>query len=401
MTQDALQARIARLERIIEISRSLNSTLSLRPLLHKIIEAAQALTNTEASSVLLLDRKTGELHFEAATGARSREIVSVVVPMDSSVAGWVVQHGQPLIIEDAHSDPRFYQRIEEEICFETHSLIAVPLAAKGKLIGVLEAVNKHGGEPFSEEDLETLVILADQAAVAIENAVLFQQSDLVAEIAHEMRTPLTSIVGYAEMIQREDVSGQDQQAFARTIQREAARLSRMTSAFLDLARLESGRAFLNRERISLETIVEDTVGLLRPQAEKKHIALRSQLPQELPPLTGDWQRLQQAMINLVGNAVKYCGPGGQVTVTAQVSGQEMVVCVADTGPGIPKEEQEYLFQKFYRLPHTEDLVEGTGLGLAITRRIVEAHGGRIWVESEEGKGAAFHLTLPLEEMEQH
>jgi len=394
---EALEARIARLERIIEISRSLNSTLSLRPLLQQILEAARELTNTEATSIMLLDRKTGELHFEAATGMRSHEIRSVVVPMESSIAGWVVQHGQPLIVHDAHDDPRLYRQIEDEIGFETRSLIAAPLAVRGRLIGVLEAVNKQDGESFSEEDLEILVVLADQAAVAIENAVLFQQSDLVAEMVHEMRTPLTSIIGYAEMLQRDDISEEDRRDFAHTIQREAARLSRMASDFLELARLESGRAFLNREEVSLESVVEDTMALLRPQAEQKGLVLQAQVEEGLPPVNADRQRLHQVLVNLVGNAVKYCRQGDRITISARVAGAEAVICVTDTGPGIPQEAQERLFERFYRLPHAEEQAEGAGLGLAITRKIVEAHGGRIWVESEEGGGATFCLTLPLGE----
>ncbi len=394
MTRDIQEARIRRLERIIELTRSLNSTLSLHPLLQKIIRAARELTHTEASSIMLIDRTTGELRFEAATGERSQEVASVVVPMDHSVAGWVAQHGEPLVIDDAHSDPRFYHQIEEEIGFETRSLLAVPMTTKGEVTGVLEVVNKRGDATFSEEDLETLGVLADQAAVAIENAVLFQQSDLVAEIVHEMRTPLTSIVGYAEMIEREDVPAETRQSFAQTIQREAQRLNQLTCDFLDLARLESGRAFVAQEKIYLEHVIRESVNLLRPQAEKKDIAIQVELPEDLPPVIGDGQRIHQALINLIGNAVKYCRPGDRVTVTAAVDEDEITLGVVDTGPGIPVKIQDRLFDKFYRAAQTEDAVEGTGLGLAITREVVESHGGRIWVESDEGQGAAFYLTLP-------
>ncbi len=395
MNSSALETRIARLERIIEISRSLNSTLSLRPLLQQIVHAAQELTNTEASSIMLVDRKTGELHFEAATGIRSHEIRSTVVPMEGSIAGWVVQHDQPVVIADAQSDPRFYRQIDKQIAFKTRSLIAVPMAVRGRVIGVLEAVNKWDGEPFTEEDVETLSILADQAAVAIENAVLFQQSDLVAEMVHEMRTPLTSIAGYAEMIQRPDVSVEQQREFARTIRQEALRLSQMTNNFLELARLESGRAFLAQEEVKLERMIEEAIGVLRPQAEKKRISLQVASCGYIPPIVGDESRLKQTLINLLDNAIKYCRAGDRVTVTTRVTPQEVILGVVDTGPGIPKEAQEHLFEKFYRLPTAEETAQGTGLGLAISRQIVEAHGGRIWVESDVGKGAAFYFSLPI------
>lgn len=388
------EARVRRLERIIEISRSLNSTLRLQLLLERIIDAARELTDTEASSIMLLDRKTGRLHFEAATGRRSQEIRSVVVPMEDSLAGWVVKHSKPLVINDVRDDSRFYGQVDEEVGFDTRSLIATPLKVKGRTIGVLEVVNKRSRDLFSEEDLETLVILADQAAVAIENAVLFQQSDLVAEMVHEMRTPLTSMTGYAVMIQRTDVSEEQRKDFARTIQREAGRLNRLTDDFLELARLESGRAFLKRELTSLEPVVAHAVNLLLPKAQEKRIALSSEPLDDLPAVSVDKQRLGQALVNLVGNAVKYCGEGDRVTVSAQVTEDKVVICVADTGPGIPQEAQEHLFQKFYRIPQTREQAKGTGLGLAITRHIAEAHGGRVWVESEEGDGAAFYLAIP-------
>ncbi|HIE37465.1 MAG TPA: GAF domain-containing sensor histidine kinase [Anaerolineales bacterium] len=389
------EERIARLERIIEISRSLNSTLSLRPLLHQIVNAARELTNTEASSIMLVDRKTGELHFEAATGLRSHEIRSVVVPMEGSVAGWVVQNDQPVVVPNAHSDPRFYRQIEEAISFKTRSLIAVPMAVRGKVIGVLEAVNKWGEQPFTEEDVETLVILADQAAVAIENAVLFQQSDLVAEMVHEMRTPLTSIAGYAEMVRREDIPPEQREAFARTIQQEALRLSQMADNFLELARLESGRAFLAQEPVQLDAVIEEALTVLKPQAEKKQISLQVATPGYLPTIIGDPPRIKRTLINLLDNAIKYGRPGDRVTVTARVGQHEVTIGVVDTGPGIPPEAQEKLFEKFYRLPAMEEEAQGTGLGLAISRQIVEAHGGKIWVQSELGRGATFYFTLPL------
>lgn len=395
MNASAVESRIARLERIIEISRSLNSTLSLRPLLYQIVNAARELTHTEASSIMLVDRKTGELHFEAATGVRSHEIRSVVVPMEGSVAGWVVQNDQAVIIPDAPSDPRFFRQMDERIAFETRSLIAVPMAVRGKVIGVLEAVNKLGGEAFTEEDVQTLIVLAEQAAVAIENAILFQQSDLVAEMVHEMRTPLTSIAGYADMILREGVSTQQRETFAKTIKQEALRLSQMADSFLELARLESGRASLAREEIALVELIQEALAVLKPQAEKKRILLQAATPGYLPPVIGDPQRLKQTLINLLDNAVKYCRPGDRVTVTAHTGQQEIRIGVVDTGPGIPQEAQKQLFQKFYRLPATENDTQGSGLGLAISQQIIEAHGGKIWVESQEGQGSAFYFTLPI------
>ncbi len=390
------EERIGRLQCIIEISRLLNSTLSLRPLLSEIVRVVCDLTDAETGSILLVDRRTGELRFEATTHPDGHAIYQMAVPMES-IAGWVFRHNEPVIVSDAREDPRFYAQVDRATGVETRSLIAVPMAVRGKVIGVLEVINRRNGGAFTPDDLETLRILADQAAIAVENAVLFEQSDLVAEIVHEMRTPLGVIAAYADLIAREATSPQDRQEFARLIQQEALRLSRMAGEFLDLARLESGRVFLAREPVNLTEIVESVLAALRPQAEERGIHLEAAIHPDLPTVTGDAGRIRQALLNLVANAVKYCRPGDRVTVQADPGDGEVRVGVVDTGPGIPPDLQERLFEKFVRLPIGEQQAEGSGLGLAICRRIVEAHGGRIWVESEEGQGAAFYFTLPVEQ----
>ncbi|MBE9508340.1 MAG: GAF domain-containing sensor histidine kinase [Chloroflexi bacterium] len=387
------EGRMARLERLIEINRSLNSTLSLRPLLNRIVVAAQELTQTEATSILLLDRGSGQLYFEAATNLPG--VHSIVVPMEDSVAGWVVQTGKPLVVPDARKDPRFYRQADEQSSFTTRSILATPLIARDKVIGVLEAVNKEGGDEFTDEDVELLVVLSGQAAVAVQNALLFQQSDLVAEIVHEMRTPLMSIGGYAELMQKPGATTSQCSQFAEIIRGEVERLNGLASDFLDLARLESGRASLAREPVDLSTVIQMTVSVLMPQAEAKKVGVSVDVPTDLPPVVGDAQRLHQAMLNLLGNAIKYCHSGDNVTVTARSEEDNLVVVVSDTGPGIPAEALPHVFERFYRV--TEGQVSGTGLGLTITQRIVEAHGGEITVSSEEGRGATFIFTLPVED----
>ncbi len=388
------EERVARLQRIIEINRLLNSTLSLRLLLLEIVRAVCDLTDAEAGSILLADRRTGELRFEATTHPDGHTIYQMAVPMES-IAGWVFQQNEPVIVSDAREDPRFYAQVDQKTGVETRSLIAVPMAVRGKVIGVLEVINRRDGGAFTDDDLEMLRILADQAAIAVENAILFEQFDLVAEIVHEMRTPLGVIAAYADLITRETTSPQDRNQFARLIQQEALRLSRMAGEFLDLARLESGRVFLAQEPVNLIEVAESVLASLRPQAEERMIALEAAISPDLPIVTGDSGRIRQALLNLVSNAIKYCRPGDRVTIRGHVRDREVVLAVADTGPGIPRDLQEQLFEKFVRLPIGEQGAEGSGLGLAISRRIVEAHGGRIWVESEEGQGASFYFTLPI------
>jgi signal transduction histidine kinase len=385
---------VARLEWLIEISRSLNSTLSLRPLLTRIVTAAQELTDSEAVSILLLDRKSGELYFEAATNLSG--IRSIVVPMEGSVAGEVALTGEPLVVHDVSEDTRFYREADEQSSFSTRSLLAVPMVVRGNVIGVLEAVNKLEGAKFSDEDIEMLTVLGDQAAVAVQNALLFQQSDLVAEIVHEIRTPLVSIMGYADLMQRSGATLSQCQQFAGVIQGEADRLNALASSYLDLAKLESGRAALDQEAVDLNTVTRMALGVLAPQADAKQIGLTVAIPGNLPPVTGDAQRLHQVVLNLVGNAIKYCSPGDNVTITATSAEDVISVGVSDTGPGIPADALPHLFERFYRVPGSESKAGGTGLGLTISKQIVEAHGGHIDVSSQEGHGTTFTFTLPVE-----
>jgi signal transduction histidine kinase len=397
LQQTQVEKRAARLERLIEISRSLNLTLSLRPLLQRIVVAAQELTETEACSILLVDRKSGQLYFEAATNLPG--VRSIVVPMEGSVAGWVVQTGDPLVVSDATKDPRCYRKADEQSTITTRSILAVPLVARGNVIGVLEAINKKDKAEFTEEDTELLTVLGGQAAVAVQNALLFQQSDLIAEIVHEMRTPLTSIVAYADLMQRPNATLFQCAQFAGIVQSEAERISEMTNNFLDLARLESGRASLAQDPVDLSTVIHMAVNVLRPQADAKQIALLVEIADVLPSIKGDAQRFHQVMLNLLSNAVKYCRQGDNIMVTARAEEDYLTVSVADTGPGISADALPYIFERFYRVPGTENRALGTGLGLTITRQIIEAHGGQIHVNSEEGHGTTFTFTLPVQSVQ--
>ena len=387
--------RIVRLEQLIEISRSLNSTLSLRPLLQRIVVAGKDLTDSEDCSILLVDRRSGELYFEAATNLLG--VHSIVVPMEGSVAGWVVQTGKPLVVPDARNDPRFdfSSKADEQSSITTRSILAVPLITRENVIGVLEAINKRDGADFSEEDVELLTVLGDQAAVAVQNALLFQQSDLIAEIVHEMRTPLNSVVAYADLMQRPAATLDQRLQFASIIQHEAERISEMTNNFLDLARLQSGRASLAHDPVDLNTVIHMAVNVLKPQADTKQIVLSVDAPADQPSILGDAQRLHQVLLNLLSNAIKYCNSGDHVTVSARYDEDKATVRVADTGPGIPADALPSIFERFYRVPGSEKQAVGTGLGLAIAQQIIEAHGGEISVSSEEGHGTTFMFTLPV------
>lgn len=384
----------AQLQRLLEISTTLSSTLDLQALLRLVIEVATELTNTEVGSILLVDKKTGELHFAAATGAAAVS-QNVIVPMEGSIAGWIVRNGQPLIIDDVQLDRRFFRGVDRSTNFLTRTMLGVPLATKGEVIGALEAINKREETPYTEQDVAVMQALASQAAVAIENARLFQQSDVIAEIMHELKTPLMAVTAASDLLNRPELPDDKRGELVRMIRQEAARLAKMTQEYLDLARLESGRARIYLEPVDLLALVEDVVCLQQPQATGRNVTIRTRLPAEKPPVLGDSGRLKQVLLNLVSNAIKYNVEGGRIILELLVREGEVRLAIIDTGKGIAPENLERLFERFYRVPDSEGYSEGTGLGLSIARKILEEHGGRIQVESEVGRGTTFTCVLPL------
>jgi signal transduction histidine kinase len=318
----------------------------------------------------------------------------LVVPVEGSIAGWIVTNRKPIIIHETQKDPRHFGQVGKVTNVTTTSLLGVPLIAKEKVVGALEAINKLEGE-FTAEDQEILMDLGAQAAIAIENARLFQQSDLIAEMVHELRTPLSSLRTAVHLLLRKDVSTEQHGRVVEIINSETTRLIDMTTAFLDLARLESGRTPFQAERFNPGPLIEECTIVTRPRAEEHDLLLSFEIPDDLPELTGDRDKIKQVILNLLSNAVNYNLPGGEITVAAAARDGEMVIAVKDTGQGIRQADIAHLFDKFYRAQPTEKSAQGTGLGLAICKKIVEAHNGHIEVESKVGVGTTFILHLPL------
>lgn len=380
-------------ERLLEISTLLSSTLNLQQLLQLVIQAATELTDTEVASILLLDSANNELYFAAASGVTLSEMITV--PLEGSIAGWIVRHGKPLILDDVQTDDRHYSVIDDTTQYITRTMLGVPLVTKQQVIGALEVINKQEGVAYTKRDVALLQALASQAAVAIENARLFQQNDLVAEIMHELKTPLMALTAASELLQRDDLAKETQGSLVETIQQETNRLTRMTQQFLDLARLESGRVRMARKPFDLLAVVNETAQAQRPQALAKKITLECSLPATAPVLIGDRDRIKQALFNLVSNGIKYNQEeGGRLAIQVAPQGKEVQISVSNTGPGIAPENLEQIFARFYRQPDNAGFTEGDGLGLYITRKIIEEHGGRIYVESEQDEETTFHIILP-------
>jgi len=383
-----------RMERVMELSRTLASTLDLGKLLREIIRAAAELTDTEAASIMLFDPISGDLRFEATTNEGSANLEGIIIPVEGSIAGWIVTHTEPLVVPDVSRDGRWSQVVDKKTAFVTRSILGVPLVTRDRTIGALEALNKRAGL-FTDDDADILQTLAAQAAVAIVNARLFQQSDQIAEMVHELRTPLNSLMATTALLLRPELPEPKRADIVKMMQRETARLATMTTDFLDLARLESGRMRFVREIFDMPELINECVDVVHPQANTRGVTMQVHLDAEIPQIESDRGKLKQVLLNLLTNAIKYNRENGTITVRALTLGNKCRVNVKDTGRGIPKDAMAHMFEKFFRVAKTEDSATGTGLGLPIARKIVEALGGEMGVESIEEVGSIFHFTVPL------
>jgi two-component system, OmpR family, phosphate regulon sensor histidine kinase PhoR len=239
-----------------------------------------------------------------------------------------------------------------------------------------------------------MTTLGAQAAVAINNAQLFQQSDLISEMVHELRTPLTSIVAYSELLLRREIPPVQARSFVETIYQEALSLSIMTNGFLELSRLQSGRIRMDMINFNLSDLVREVLQLLHPQIDERGLTLSATLPNQDAFVTADRERIRQVLVNLTSNAIKYNRDAGAVNLLVEpLDAQHVRVSVSDTGRGIPEKDQTRIFEKFFRVADAEGYATGTGLGLSIVKEIVEAHGGMIEVQSQVDVGTTFSFFL--------
>jgi len=411
MAQGAASRKVQQLQRLLEISRTLASTLELPTLLHSIVTVACELTESEAASILLYDPSAGELRFETGTSPQPDSLNKVSVPLDSSVAGRVFSKARPVVIQDAASDPRIYRQVDMSLGFKTRSILGVPLLVRQESIGVIEAVNKVGGRHYTEDDLAILETLASQAAVAIENARLLtrlqdanaellrldkMKSDFIAIASHELRTPLGLILGHStflkELLPAEHAEQMD------VIVRSATRLKSIVEDFSTISHKDSGQSRVRRAPFSIGQLVQDVTHRFQDTAAEKKIELGYDVPpDDALYVEGDRDKIDIVLTNLIRNALTFTDPGGQVGIKAEAIPGFVKVFVVDTGIGIPADQLERVFDRFYQVEsHLTRRHGGMGLGLSIAKSMIEMHNGQIWCESKEGTGSLFCFMLPID-----
>jgi signal transduction histidine kinase len=397
------------LDRLLEVIRLLGTSSNLETFLDTLISAAVELTGCEVASILEVDEDGDQLRFTAAPWFHRDLLKGVKVPLNNSLAGWVFQNGQALVIADVTKDPRHFKGVDLAARFTTRSMMAVPIIYHEQKFGVLEVVNKSGQANYTEQDQLILETLASQAAMAIQNLHLGNKiklsqdqitqldrmkSTFIGIASHELRTPLGLILGYATFLR--EVIQPDYRPQLDIIHRNAMRLKEIIDNLANMDNLQRGVASVRSHQVSITRLIEEVVDSFQQEANHKRLTLRFDPPSNDLTVEGDSPKISIALSNVVNNAITFTNPGGHINVIAESIPGHVKVSVIDDGIGIPADDLPHIFERFYQVEsHLTRKHGGMGLGLSVSKVMVEMHGGRIWAESVEGKGSNFTFLLPL------
>ncbi len=496
----SLEQRVNEMDTLVNLSRSITASLDLDSVLTSVVTAAVELTGAEEGHLLLPDETTKELYMRAERNYTDGLARTFRLPVNDSLAGQVMETGLP--ISFSQDEPN-----KIKTSYLVYSLIYVPLSTNGRVTGVMGVDNRNAKRPFTKHHELLMMVLADFASIAIQNAKLYTETeneraklettlaniqdgiilldnqkrillinpaaknifglglanftntpvleaipdidfiglldsitddplkfheiafedgrffstqytpiasigavitledvthrkvldqvkiDFIHTISHDLRSPLTAIMGYIELLDRVGPLNDQQKEFVKHVQNNAHSITELVNDLLDLGRIEAGFD-TRRDDVSIGTILRYTLDNLERQIKDKHQEILIDIDQDLPILRGNPLRLRQVIDNLLVNAIKYTPEKGKIKVSLKSDATKLIFEVADTGIGISAVEQHHIFEKFYRASNAPKGSAGTGLGLAIVKSIVENHGGRIWVESVLGRGSKFTVVLP-------
>jgi len=408
-----LARSVEELKALGKVSQAVSSTLDLQKVLFTIVVHAVELSGTESGAIYEFDEKTDQFQLRATHRMRE-ELIHALRGAGGKLGETAV--GRAGIKREAVQVPDILQEaaypLRDIIVREGfRALLAVPILREDRLIGGLIVRRKVAGE-FPQQVVDLLQTFATQSALAIQNARLFREleekgreleivnkhkSEFLANMSHELRTPLNAILGYTELILDKiygEVPEKIQEVLGR-LEKNGSHLLNLINDVLDLSKIEAGRLSLSLSEYSMAEVVQTVFTSIEALAAEKKLELKMIVPKDLTTGKGDEQRLAQVLLNLLGNAIKFTEQG-KVSVEMTVSDEKFLVSVSDTGPGLSETEQKRIFEEFQQADSSSTRKKGgTGLGLSIAKRIIEMHGGRIWVESTLGKGSTFRFTLPV------
>jgi signal transduction histidine kinase len=311
----------------------------------------------------------------------------------------IMNAGEPALVGAASA---LYEYLTGERDGAGRTMVLMPLVSRGQSIGIAAAISAPA-KPFTSDDLPLFAELARRASLAIDNARLYLDSqqavrareEVLAIVSHDLRNPLSAVTLGGTLLKMSDALGEEDREQVETIEASARRMSRLIEDLLDVTRLEGGKRLpIDPSPVTPAELLGEAEELFRAQAAVGAVAMTYELDPDMPPVRADRHRVMQVLSNLIGNSMKFTPAGGRISVRAKLVGDEVLFSTSDTGPGIPKEHLGHIFNPYWQAKRAERL--GAGLGLPIAKGIVEAHGGRIWVESELGRGTDFYFTLPVD-----
>jgi signal transduction histidine kinase len=399
------------------VGQAVSSTLDLQTVLSTIVGHAVQLSGTDGGVIYEYDEAAKEFHLRASHRMEAEVIEALrasPIRLGEGATGQAVMTRAPVQVSDILEEREYTAtRVRPMLTrLGYRSLLSVPLLREQQIMGGLTVWRRQSGE-FAPEVVNLLQTFATQSALAIHNARLFREiqekghqlelaskykSQFLASMSHELRTPMNAVLGYTRMLlmnvygelpeKVRDVHGR--------IDKSGRHLLGLINDVLDFSKIEAGQLTLTLNPYSIKDLIQSVVTSTQSLATEKNLVLKVTVPPELPAASGDERRISQVLLNLVGNAIKFTD-SGEIRVEVTAADGTFVVSVSDTGSGIAKTDQENIFEEFRQAEGSTNAQKkgGTGLGLAIAKKIVELHGGKIWVESEVGKGSKFTFTLPL------
>jgi signal transduction histidine kinase len=417
-----LEARTGELTRSVdqltalgEISQAVSSTLDVETVLQTIVSRASQLAGADGCAIYEYDDATEAFHIRATHNLDPVLVETLrAAPLrkGEGAMGRAAETREPTQVADIAAPGAYQSHIRDTLLVAGYrALLSVPLLREGEIIGSL-SLNRHTPGEFPPEAVEVLKTFATQSALAIQNARLFREiadksrqleaasrhkSEFLANMSHELRTPLNAIIGFSEVLAEKmfgDVNLK-QAEYLQDILESGRHLLSLINDILDLSKIEAGHMELEAADFDLPSAIDNALTLVRERATRRGITLGSTIDERLGLIRGDERKVKQVLLNLLSNALKFTPEGGRIDVGGRLDGEVAEVSVADTGVGIAPADQEAVFEEFRQVGAAERKAEGTGLGLALSRKFVELHGGKIWVQSEVGHGSTFTFTLPV------
>jgi signal transduction histidine kinase len=428
----ALETKVKEFTILHQIAQTGTEMLALEQVLNNALDRVMRLMEIESGAILLANEQKEEVS-AVAHGELSARFVDKLkkLPSSHSITGRMILSGMPVVIEDTAKYPQLADSLVKEEGLK--SIAAVPLRSSGRVIGTLLIASRQL-HSFNSAKIHLLNTIGEGLGPALKNAELYEalrgknrqldeqnqellsrqqkllektreveqasqlKSEFLANMSHELRTPLNVIIGFSELM-LDQVPGpvnKKQRQCLEDILSSGRHLLGLIDQVLDLSKIESGRTELKLAEVALPEVIESLKNTMLPILKPRRQSLSVILEEELPAVYADKAKLRQVFFNLLSNSSRFTPDGGRIEIEAQADGSYCQVSVTDNGIGIKKEDQERIFEPFCQLNNGPTRGgSGTGLGLVVVKQIVERHGGRIWLESEHGKGSRFSFSLPL------